>query len=146
MTTVLDTQELAKKLAEAVPGSVTSSDRSSITVDSAQLYKVAEYLKTAAAMHFDYLTFVTAVDYVDYFELVYRLVSLQHNQSVIVKTRCYGRDNPAVPSVTPLWRAAYYQEREIFDLFGIKFEGHPDLRRLLLWEGFQGYPLRRDYL
>jgi NADH-quinone oxidoreductase subunit C len=146
MTTALDAQELGKKLAEAVPGSVTSSDRSSITVDNAQLYKVAEYLKTSPGMHFDYLTFVTAVDYVDYFELVYRLVSLQNNQSIIVKTRCYTRDNPVVPSLTPLWRAAYYQEREIFDLFGIRFEGHPDLRRLLLWEGFHGYPLRRDYL
>ena len=51
-----------------------------------------------------------------------------------------------MPSVVAVWRAAYFQEREIFDLFGIKFEGHPDLRRLLLWEGFKGYPLRRDYL
>jgi NADH:ubiquinone oxidoreductase subunit C len=78
--------------------------------------------------------------------VIYRLVSLTNNQSLMLKTRVTGRENPTVPSVTNIWRAAYYQEREIFDLLGIKFEGHPDLRRLLLWEGFNGHPLRRDYL
>jgi len=72
---------------------------------------------------FDYLTVVTAADYMEYFEMVYRMVSLKQNHSLILKTRLYSRDNPTVASVTPLWRAAYYQEREIFDLFGIKFEG-----------------------
>jgi NADH-quinone oxidoreductase subunit C len=107
---------------------------------------VAGFLKNTAGLDFDYLTFVTAVDYLEYMEIVYRLVSLKNNQSLILKTRCYNREDPVVPSVVSLWRAAYYQEREIFDLFGIKFDGHPDMRRLLLWEGFVGHPLRRDYL
>jgi NADH-quinone oxidoreductase subunit C len=146
LTTATDTKELGKRLGEILPGSVVSDEGGCLLVDGAQLYRVCEFLKTDAALRFDYLTVVTAVDYVDYFELVYRLVSLQNNRSLMLKCRLYTRDNPAAASVTPLWRAAYYQEREIFDLFGITFEGHPDLRRLLLWEGFKGYPLRRDYL
>ena len=146
MTIAISGEEIGKKIAEAFPGSVVSSDKATMVVDSEQLLQAAGYLKDTPGLEFDYLTFVTAVDYLEYFEMVYRLVSMKHNQSLILKTRLYTRDNPTVASVTPLWRAAYYHEREIFDLFGIKFEGHPDLRRLLLWEGFSGYPLRRDYL
>ena len=146
MTTALSGEDLGKKIAEALPGSVVSGEKPWIVVDSKQVHQVAEYLKNTPGLDFDYLTVVTAVDYIDYFEVVYRIVSLKHNHSIILKTRSYSRENPVVASVTPVWRAAYYQEREIFDLLGIKFEGHPDLRRLLLWEGFKGYPLRRDYL
>ena len=89
---------------------------------------------------------LTAVDYMDYFEVVYNLISIKNNHSVVLKTKCYGRENLNVPSVVGLWRTADYQERETFDLFGISFEGHPNLKRLFLWEGFEGHPLRRDYL
>ena len=146
MTTTLNGEELGKKLAEALPGSVVSSEKPCIIVDSKQVREVAEYLKNTAGLDFDYLTVVTAVDCLDYFEIIYRPVSMMHNHSIMIKTRLYTREDPAVASVTPTWRAAYYQEREIYDLFGIKFEGHPYLKRLLLWEGFNGYPLRRDYL
>jgi NADH-quinone oxidoreductase subunit C len=146
MTIAVNTEETGKKIAEAIPGSVISSDKGSLTVDSTALKQVCDFLKNTPGLEFDYLTVLTAVDYLDYFEVIYRLVSLTNNQSLMLKTRVYGRENPAVPSVTNIWRAAYYQEREIFDLLGIKFEGHPDLRRLLLWEGFNGHPLRRDYL
>ncbi|MBN1375178.1 MAG: NADH-quinone oxidoreductase subunit C [Dehalococcoidia bacterium] len=146
MTLAINVDELGEKLADAFPGAVITSEKGSIIIESKQLLQVAGYLKDTAGLEFNYLTFVTAVDYIDYFELVYRLVSMKHNQSLILKTRLYTREDPTVASLTPLWRAAYYQEREIFDLLGIKFEAHPDLRRLLLWEGFEGHPLRRDYL
>ncbi|MCX6002735.1 MAG: NADH-quinone oxidoreductase subunit C [Chloroflexi bacterium] len=146
MTVAINCEETGKKLQEAITGSVISSGKADILVDANKLLQVAGYLKNTAGLDFDYLTFVTAVDFLDYMEIVYRLVSLKNNQSLILKTRCFNRENPVVPSVVPVWRAAYYQEREIFDLFGIKFDGHPDLRRLLLWEGFVGHPLRRDYL
>ncbi len=146
MTVAVNTEEIGKKIAEAIPGAVVSSDKGSLIVDSKALAQVSDFLKNTSGLEFDYLTVLTAVDYLDHFEVIYRLVSLRNNQSLILKTRAYGRENPSVPSVTGTWRAAYYQEREIFDLLGIKFEGHPDLRRLLLWEGFNGHPLRRDYL
>ena len=146
MTVAINCEETGKKLQEVFPGSVVSSGKADILIDANKLLEVAGFLKNRAGLDFDYLTFVTAVDYLDYMEIVYRLVSLKNNLSLIMKTRCYDRENPVVPSVVSLWRAAYYQEREIFDLFGIKFDGHPDMRRLLLWEGFVGHPLRRDYL
>lgn len=146
MTVAITGEEIGKKIAEAFPGSIVSSDKGSVVVDSKQLYLIGEFLKNTQGLEFDYLTFLTAVDYIDYFEIVYRLVSLKHNHSLMLKTRCYDRENPVVPSVFNIWRAACYQEREVFDLFGIKFEGHPELKRLLLWDGFKGHPLRRDYL
>jgi NADH-quinone oxidoreductase subunit C len=146
MTIAVNTEETGKKIEEAIPGSFISSDKGALTIDSKALTQVCDFLKNTPGLEFDYLTVLTAVDYLDYFEVIYRLVSLTNNQSLMLKTRVSGRENPTVPSVTNIWRAAYYQEREIFDLMGIKFEGHPDLRRLLLWEGFNGHPLRRDYL
>jgi len=146
VTVAINCEETGKKLQEAIAGSVISAGKGDILVDANKLLQVAGYLKNTAGLDFDYLTFVTAVDFLDYMEIVYRLVSLKNNQSLILKTRCFNRENPVVPSVVSVWRAAYYQEREIFDLFGIKFDGHPDMRRLLLWEGFVGHPLRRDYL
>ena len=97
-------------------------------------------------LDFDYLTAITAVDYLDYLEVIYQLTSIKHNHSLVLKTRCYGQDNPTLPSVVSLWRGADFQEREIYDLMGIRFEGHPNLKRIALWEGFEGHPLRKDYL
>jgi NADH:ubiquinone oxidoreductase subunit C len=146
VTIGINCEETGKKLREVFPGSVVSTGKADIVVEANRLLEIAGYLKNTAGLEFDYLTFVTAVDFLEYMETVYRLVSLKNNLSLVLKTRCYNREDPVVPSVVSVWRAAYYQEREIFDLFGIKFDGHPDMRRLLLWEGFVGHPLRRDYL
>jgi NADH:ubiquinone oxidoreductase subunit C len=146
VTIGINCEETGKKLQEVFPGSVVSTGKADIVVEANRLLEIAGYLKNTAGLEFDYLTFVTAVDFLEYMETVYRLVSLKNNLSLVLKTRCYNREDPVVPSVVSVWRAAYYQEREIFDLFGIKFDGHPDMRRLLLWEGFVGHPLRRDYL
>jgi NADH-quinone oxidoreductase subunit C len=146
MTVALKGDDVAKKLGEIIPGVVIASGNSDVIVDSESLYKVAEYLKNSDEFEFDYLANLTAVDYMDYFEVIYNLTSLKNNHSLVLKTRCYDRENPNVSSVVDLWRTADYQERETFDLFGIFFEGHPNLKRLFLWEGFEGHPLRRDYL
>ena len=146
MTTALNGQDIGKKLTGLFPDSVVFSDKNSVIVNSSALYKVADYLKNTPGLDFDYLANLTAVDYVDYFEVVYNLTSLRNNLSLTLKTRCYDRDNPVVPSLYNLWRTADYQEREAYDLMGIIFKGHPNLKRLFLWEGFPGYPLRRDYL
>ena len=60
--------------------------------------------------------------------------------------RCYGRERPEAPSVVSVWKGAELQEREVWDLLGVRFEGHPNMKRILLWEGFEGHPLRRDYV
>jgi NADH-quinone oxidoreductase subunit C len=146
VTTALNGEQVAKKIIKVSPGAVVAADKAAVIVTSESLFKIAEFLKNTPALDFDYLADLTTVDYTDYFEVVYRLVSLTHNHSLVLKTRCYDRENPLVPSVTSLWRAAYFPEREAYDLMGIIFEGHPNLKRLLLWEGFEGHPLRRDYL
>jgi NADH-quinone oxidoreductase subunit C len=143
MTLSLSGQEIAAQIEEKLPGSVTESSQGSAVVKNDALPAVAAFLKDT--LKFDYLNYITAVDYYSHFEIVYQMTSLEHNQTVVIKTRCYGRDNPSVPSVIGVWRAADAQEREIYDLMGIRFEGHPNLKRIFLWEGFPGHPLRKDF-
>ena len=82
-----------------------------------------------------------------YLEAVYHLYSMTHKHGlVVIRMRTTDRaDDARLPSLTPIWRSAEFQEREIFDLYGIRFDGHPDLRRILMWDEFQDYPMRKDY-
>lgn len=146
MTVALSGKEIASQIEEKFPDSVVESSEGSLVVKADSLLPVLTFLKDNDTLKFDYLNYITAVDYFSYFEVVYQLTSLEHNHTVVLKTRCYGRENPAVPSVIGLWQAADFQEREIYDLMGISFEGHPNLKRIFLWEGFPGHPLRKDYL
>ena len=146
MTVALSGKEIASQLEEKFPGSIVESSSDYLVVKSDSLLAVAAFLKDTPGLDFDYLNYVTAIDYYEYFEVVYQLTSLEHNHTLVVKTRCYQRENPALPSVVGLWQGADFQEREIYDLMGIRFEGHPNMKRIFLWEGFQGHPLRKDYL
>ena len=146
MTRVLSGGDVARRIGEAISGSVVRSDETNVWVETDTIAEVAGFLRDAPDLEFSFLTSVTAVDYIEYFELVYRLLSMKRNHSVVIRTRCYGRDEPTAPSVTGVWRGAELQEREIWDLMGIRFEGHPNMKRILLWEGFSGHPLRKDYL
>ncbi len=142
MTVALSGQKIAQKF----PDAVIEAGADSLLLKAESLLAVAEYLNSAPGLDFDYLNYVAAVDYYDYFEVVYYLVSMKHNHGLVLKVRCYDRGNPTLPSVVGIWRSADFQEREIYDLFGISFEGHPNLKRIVLWDGFQGHPLRKDYL
>ncbi|MBA7498709.1 NADH-quinone oxidoreductase chain 5 [subsurface metagenome] len=146
MTLALSGKEVAAKLEQQFPGSIIESSESNLLVKSESLSGLASFLKTTPGLEFDYLTSITAVDYYDYFEVVYQLISIQHNHSLVLKTRCYDRESPTAPSLVSLYKGADFQEREIYDLMGISFEGHPNLKRIVLWEGFEGHPLRKDYL
>jgi NADH-quinone oxidoreductase subunit C len=145
-TKQLNAEEVAGKIAAAMPGSVTASDKDSVTVSPKFLFEAAKYLKDAGEFDFNFLSDITSVDYEDFFEVVYHLVSLNHNHMLTLRTRCADKAKPEVPSVVSLWRSADFAEREIYDLMGITFSGHPNMKRLLLWEGFEGHPLRKDYL
>ena len=145
MTVALAAKELVSQLNAKFPGAVEEAGKDSILVRSDALTSVVGYLKTGDGLKFDYLNYITSVDYYSYFEVVYMLTSIEYNRSVTLKTRCYSRDNPTLPSITGLYQGADFQEREIFDLMGIRFEGHPNLKRMFLWEGFEGYPLRKDF-
>ncbi len=146
MILALSGKEVAARLEQQFPGSIIESSENNLLVKSESLLDIAEYLKSRPELDLDYLNYITAVDYYDYFEVVYQFTSLKHNHSLVLKTRCYDRENPILPSVVRLWQGADFQEREIYDLMGISFDGHPNLKRIFLWEGFQGHPLRKDYL
>ena len=146
MTKQLAGSEVAKRIEEQLPGAIIGHDDSAVLVESNSILEVCRFLNQTAGLDFDYLVNLTGVDYLDYLEVVYHLASLKHNHSLVLKARCYDREQPVVPSVISVWQGADFQEREAYDLLGIRFEGHPNMKRIFLWEGFQGYPLRRDYL
>ena len=145
MTVVLSAKEVASQIEEKFSGSIIECCPECLIIQKASLLPIAVFLKDTEGLDFNYLNYVTAVDYYDYFEVVYQLTSIEHNHSLVIKTRCYDRKNPVLPSVVGLWQGADFQEREIYDLLGITFEGHPNMKRIFLWDGFQGYPLRKDY-
>ena len=116
------------------------------SVKNNQIYKLAEFLKNNPETSFDYLFCESAVDYADYFMMVYHLDSTKHRHQVVIKTNITDKVNPAVDSVYDVWIGAEYHEREIFDLFGIHFNNHPDLRKIFLDNDWVGFPLRKDYV
>ena len=145
MTVALSDIEIADKLKDKLADGIAEVRQDSLVVKDEFLLDIASFLKTTPGLDFEYLSNITGVDYQDYFELVYQLVSIKHNHSIMLKTRCYQRDEPVASSVVNLWQGADFQEREIYDLIGIRFEGHPNMKRIFLWDGFQGHPLRKDY-
>jgi len=113
------------------------------------LVPVCFFLRDTEGLYFDFLSNITAVDYEDHFTIVYHLSSLPYQHTVVLKVELEGNRSldelPEIPSVTSIWRTADWHEREAFDLMGIYFSGHPDLRRILLPDDWEGYPLRKDY-
>jgi NADH-quinone oxidoreductase subunit C len=121
-------------------------DEPYLSVPANKLVEVCRYLRFDPPLSFDFLSFVTSIDWKDRFEVVYYLVSTLHKHKLVMKVNLADRTNPEVPTVTPVWAAADWQEREIFDLMGIRFPGHYNLRRILLPDDWEGYPLRKDYV
>ena len=115
-----------------------------ITISPAELYAVAEKLKNNSATTIDMLVSVTGMDYRTDLGTVYHLRSTVHNHMIVLKTRVSDRENPEIDSLCALWPAAEFHEREVYDLLGIRFRNHPDLRRLFL-DSTWGFPLRKDY-
>ncbi|MAT09227.1 MAG: NADH-quinone oxidoreductase subunit C [Dehalococcoidia bacterium] len=136
----------ASKIQQNIPNSVVSSDDTNVWIKAENLVDVFSYLKDDAELDMQFLNSISAVDYIEYFELVYHLRSLRNNTTLIIKTKCFGREEITVPSITSVWRGAELQEREIWDLMGINFSDHPNMKRILLWEGFPGHPLRKDFI
>ncbi len=118
-----------------------------VIVPREQLRALAEFLAADPELAFTYLSDVTAVDRFPIeprFELNYHLLSISRRDSLRLRVRFSG-ESPVTESVVPVWPTANWHEREIFDLFGIRFEGHPNLRRMLMPDDWEGYPLRKDY-
>jgi NADH-quinone oxidoreductase subunit C len=133
--------------AEAVSQVLERSGETTIVVPREMLRAAAQQCRDNPALKFNLLSDATCVDRFPVeprFELNYQLVSLDRRERVRLRTSVSGQQ-PIIESLVPIWPGANWMEREIFDLFGIRFEGHPDLRRILLPDGFEGAPLRRDF-
>ena len=143
-------QELGEQIAQGLPGDVTRTEivRGELIVwaERAAIVRVLTYLRDDPRLLFKQLVDLCGADYPDRperFEVVYNLLSLKHNRRVRVKVMT--DENAPVPSVTGVFSAANWYERETWDLYGIYFSNHPDLRRLLTDYGFEGHPLRKDF-
>jgi len=142
----MDNIQLAASAAVLAPGSeiVQGKQFVEITVTPELLVSTATALKQNSETRFDMLVCVSGVDYGKELGTVYHLRSTEFNHMVVLKTKVSDRDKPEIDSLCSLWPAADFHEREVYDLLGIKFRGHPDLRRLFL-DSTWGYPLRKDY-
>jgi NADH-quinone oxidoreductase subunit C len=116
------------------------------TIKPDQLLSLAEKLRYDDQTLFDYMFCLTCVDYPEHMIMVYHLRSMQLGHEMVLKVKIDDRENPEVETLCHIWRTAEYHEREVYDLFGVKFTNHPDLRRILLDESWKGYPLRKDYV
>jgi NADH-quinone oxidoreductase subunit C len=124
-----------------------SIDMDTIKVQREDIVDVCRFLRNEDDLDYDLMRDLTCVDYIEEtprFEVVYHLYSIYHGHAIRLKVRLEESD-PVIDTVTPVWVGANWYEREVFDMYGVKFEGHPDLRRLLMYPEFEGHPLRKDY-
>ncbi|MGB5061512.1 MAG: NADH-quinone oxidoreductase subunit C, partial [Candidatus Promineifilaceae bacterium] len=141
-------EQAISALKERFPEAVVDDPRdgySGLVVSADKLTEIALALRDD--LGFDYLSSVTGVDLIEdgKLEAVYHTYSIDKGGSAVVLHVQVDRDNPVIPSLVPVWPGADFQEREAWDLLGIQFDGHPDLRRILTWDGFHGHPLRKDW-
>lgn len=148
----LDLAALAARVAAEVPGTagMVAVEGPALVIDRRVLLDVMRFLRDDRALRLDFLSNLCAVDWLKpnaVLEVVYHLFSVElRHGPLTVKCRTGDRvDDAIVPSVVPLWRSAEFQEREAFDLFGVIFVGHPDLRRILTWDEMVDFPMRKDY-
>jgi NADH:ubiquinone oxidoreductase subunit C len=116
-----------------------------VTVPPSGLFQMAKQLREKEELKFDFLFCITGVDYGTDLGVIYHLRSTVYDHVIVLKTRTSDRQNPAIDSVAGIWQTADFHEREVFDLLGVKFNNHPDLRRLFL-DNSWGFPLRKDYV
>ena len=139
-------QELIRRINQALGAQAVTAQGEALLLDAAHAVAVATYLRDQPDLGFDYLANLTSVDYKDCFEVVGHLVSTTRVEKPLTIRLRTQKTDPRVPSLTGVWPGANFQEREIYDMMGIRFDGHPNLKRILMWEGFDRWPLRKEYL
>jgi NADH:ubiquinone oxidoreductase subunit C len=143
----MQTEELTNLITTLVPDQKPgiSKQYPEFILPADKLHEVAKTLKENPQTKMDYLFSLTASDRKDGLNVIYHLTSTEFHHTVVLRVILADKENPLIATLSDLWSAAEYLEREVFDLFGIKFENHPDLRRLFLDDEWVGYPLRKDY-
>jgi NADH:ubiquinone oxidoreductase subunit C len=143
----MDLEKLKERVLTLVPEAEFEENKQFLTffVPAGKLHATAMRLKEDEDTAFDYLFCQSGTDMGKYLMVVYHLESTKLGHAIVLKVKTEDRQNPAFDTVCDIWRTAEFHEREIFDLLGIRFNNHPDLRRLFLDENWVGYPLRKDY-
>lgn len=140
--------EIYARLKEKLPAAVIDAPKTHgepfVLVKAESIADVCRLLRDDPTLAFDYPSCISGLDNGKEMWVVYHLRSIKHTHCAVLKAPV-DRANPRIPSVMPIWRGADWHERETFDMYGVRFEGHPDLRRILLPEDWPGYPLRKDY-
>jgi NADH-quinone oxidoreductase subunit C len=148
----IDPEQIAEMIKEKFPEQVVevinAKDQVSVVIKRDQSFAILKYLHDDPMLSFDHLRDLTAVDWSKKkevrFEVVYNLLSLKFRHIIRIKAQVPEND-PKIGTVVPIWEGANWHERECYDMFGIEFVGHPDLRRILMPEDWEGFPLRKDY-
>lgn len=145
-----ETNLAVKKLKEKFPGSIldvkTFRNEVNVTVQKKDIMEICKFLHSDPDLHYQFLTDLCGLDYypeTPRFEVAYHLYSMKNNQRLRLKARVGEKES--IASVESIWKVADWYEREAYDLFGITFENHPDLRRIMMWDGYEGHPLRKDF-
>ncbi|NIO06545.1 MAG: NADH-quinone oxidoreductase subunit C [Deltaproteobacteria bacterium] len=147
----MNASEIHQKVVQNFPGATSGFNAEGIdpyfNVDPASIKEVCTYLRDEPELKFEVLSDLTAVDFPkdEKLQVVYHLQSYTHNHQIVIKVDL-PRNEPTITTMEGVWKVANWLEREVFDLFGIQFEGHSDLRRIMLPEDWKGHPLRKDYV
>lgn len=139
-------EELKIKLSELLPSIVyeEGGEWINMMIQPEEWKSFAKQIRSTPGLDFDFLFCVTCVDWKTHLTMVYHVTSTIHRHNIVVKTKL-DRVTPEIETVCDIWRTAEFHEREQFELFGVNFKNHPDLRRLILTDDFQGFPLRKDF-
>jgi NADH-quinone oxidoreductase subunit C len=139
-------ERLKERFGAKIASSVLEAVDPYLVVETTSIAEVCRYLKDESDLAFDTLMCLSGVDTKEKLQVVYHLYSIARRHRVVLKVETPREGEPSVPTVSHLWGTADFHEREAYDMFGFRFEGHPDLRRILCPDDWQGYPLRKDYV
>ena len=144
----MDLEKLKERVLTLIPeaGLEESKQFPTFIIPAEKLHNAAISLKNGEDTAFDYLFCQTGVDMIKYLMVVYHLESTKYGHAIVLKVKTEDRENPVFDTVSDIWRTAEFHEREIYDLMGIRFANHPDMRRIFLDESWVGHPLRKDYI
>ena len=146
---IMNNEALQNLISSWIPELEFTAEKSqflNITVQPEQLHSLMTQLKSNSETNFDYLFCLTGMDWGAALGVIYHLESTTHRHQIVVKVKTEDRENPTFDTVCNIWYTAEFHEREVFDFFGIKFNNHPNLKRLFLTEEWDGFPLRKDYV
>jgi len=144
----MNNEDLKQRLLNLLPAAEVSEGNQYLTVivPDTKLHAFATALKQTEDLSFDYLFCLSGVDWENHLSVVYHLESTLHNHTLVMKVNTKDRVNPELDTVCDIWRTAEFHEREVFDLLGVNFKNHPDMRRIFLEDFWVGHPLRKDYI